>query len=140
MAVLTATGRPPTVKNVTVGHYRSTGPVDRKFLRAELSTRSTDPVDRLESSALWKGPGRPCGRPDRETCSLYPGSVDRPVDRWHNGLKYCNTPFPEYVLSCVFVFFDRIFSIYFLYLFCICLLYTSPSPRDRQKSRMPSSA
>ena len=26
-----------------------------------------------------------------------------------------------------------------VYLF-ICLLYTSPSPRDRQKSRMPSSA
>ena len=25
-------------------------------------------------------------------------------------------------------------------LLCICLLYTSPSPRDRQKSRMPSSA
>ena len=24
--------------------------------------------------------------------------------------------------------------------FGICLLYTSPSPRDRQKSRMPSSA
>ena len=24
--------------------------------------------------------------------------------------------------------------------YCICLLYTSPSPRDRQKSRMPSSA
>ena len=24
--------------------------------------------------------------------------------------------------------------------FAICLLYTSPSPRDRQKSRMPSSA
>ena len=23
---------------------------------------------------------------------------------------------------------------------CSCLLYTSPSPRDRQKSRMPSSA
>ena len=26
------------------------------------------------------------------------------------------------------------------YLFGVCLLYTSPSPRDRQKSRMPSSA
>ena len=26
------------------------------------------------------------------------------------------------------------------YLFKDCLLYTSPSPRDRQKSRMPSSA
>ena len=25
-------------------------------------------------------------------------------------------------------------------LICVCLLYTSPSPRDRQKSRMPSSA
>ena len=24
--------------------------------------------------------------------------------------------------------------------YLICLLYTSPSPRDRQKSRMPSSA
>ena len=31
----------------------------------------------------------------------------------------CNTPLPEYVLSCVFRFFDRIFLIYFLYLFCI---------------------
>ena len=25
-------------------------------------------------------------------------------------------------------------------LYSVCLLYTSPSPRDRQKSRMPSSA
>ena len=28
----------------------------------------------------------------------------------------------------------------FVHLYTICLLYTSPSPRDRQKSRMPSSA
>ena len=28
----------------------------------------------------------------------------------------------------------------FIGLFYACLLYTSPSPRDRQKSRMPSSA
>ena len=27
-----------------------------------------------------------------------------------------------------------------IYIFPTCLLYTSPSPRDRQKSRMPSSA
>ena len=26
------------------------------------------------------------------------------------------------------------------YQYMVCLLYTSPSPRDRQKSRMPSSA
>ena len=29
---------------------------------------------------------------------------------------------------------------YSLMPYSICLLYTSPSPRDRQKSRMPSSA
>ena len=28
----------------------------------------------------------------------------------------------------------------FAFKYNICLLYTSPSPRDRQKSRMPSSA
>ena len=33
-----------------------------------------------------------------------------------------------------FINANRIFNIY------TCLLYTSPSPRDRQKSRMPSSA
>ena len=31
-------------------------------------------------------------------------------------------------------------SNFFFCLFVYCLLYTSPSPRDRQKSRMPSSA
>ena len=31
-------------------------------------------------------------------------------------------------------------GILFLQFFYACLLYTSPSPRDRQKSRMPSSA
>ena len=31
-------------------------------------------------------------------------------------------------------------SLIFPALFFPCLLYTSPSPRDRQKSRMPSSA
>ena len=30
-------------------------------------------------------------------------------------------------------------KMYEIYIY-ICLLYTSPSPRDRQKSRMPSSA
>ena len=34
-----------------------------------------------------------------------------------------------------------IFSIYFAdVLVCTCLLYTSPSPRDKRQSRMPSSA
>ena len=29
---------------------------------------------------------------------------------------------------------------FLIYIIYTCLLYTSPSPRDRQKSRMPSSA
>ena len=32
------------------------------------------------------------------------------------------------------------FSIGYVFEYLYCLLYTSPSPRDRQKSRMPSSA
>ena len=35
---------------------------------------------------------------------------------------------------------DKVFHIDSIEKLCICLLYTSPSPRDRQKSRMPSSA
>ena len=35
---------------------------------------------------------------------------------------------------------DKVFRIMMDYRYIICLLYTSPSPRDRQKSRMPSSA
>ena len=40
------------------------------------------------------------------------------------------------------IVFDYYFNFipYFINLFSYCLLYTSPSPRDRQKSRMPSSA
>ena len=41
----------------------------------------------------------------------------------------------------VLFYFREVNSIHFLpMLFDACLLYTSPSPRDRQKSRMPSSA
>ena len=37
-------------------------------------------------------------------------------------------------------FFDKEYRDLVFYLSYPCLLYTSPSPRDRQKSRMPSSA
>ena len=35
---------------------------------------------------------------------------------------------------------EKQFSVSYYIPYYICLLYTSPSPRDRQKSRMPSSA
>ena len=41
-----------------------------------------------------------------------------------------------FICGMVAVAFVLLISIYLI----ICLLYTSPSPRDRQKSRMPSSA
>ena len=36
-------------------------------------------------------------------------------------------------------FFDHMLTLFAKHA-TVCLLYTSPSPRDRQKSRMPSSA
>ena len=85
---------------------RSTGPVDR------ARSRSTDSVDRLGRptctnvhASLAGGPVDRHGRPSRElcslerprstgqrACSLYLASVDQPVDRWHNGLKYDRWP------------------------------------------------
>ena len=55
-------------------------------------------------------------------------------------------------LIAAFLYFDLAFMVWVLlgplapeiaatlHLSAACLLYTSPSPRDRQKSRMPSSA
>ena len=46
--------------------------------------------------------------------------------------------FLEYHLGLVFFFF--FLSFFVLVFFFLCLLYTSPSPRDQRGSRMPSSA
>ena len=44
---------------------------------------------------------------------------------------------PETLTDILFVF---LYPLALILIGLICLLYTSPSPRDRQKSRMPSSA
>ena len=54
------------------------------------------------------------------------------------GIFFFNVPFPIIVFGAACVGF--IGGTYGLAVFQACLLYTSPSPRDRQKSRMPSSA
>ena len=53
-----------------------------------------------------------CSPPPVDSCGIGPAGLHQ------NGIWDCGTS-----ATCV-----------------ICLLYTSPSPRDRQKSRMPSSA
>ena len=66
---------------------------------------------------------------------------DEDYDRWYElkrrGLEYVLGPMYEMVSHGVIPFFlgGRL-DIYFF----PCLLYTSPSPRDRTRSRMPSSA
>ena len=47
-------------------------------------------------------------------------------------------PYLVYAMS--FIIFGGASQIVFLQLLSGCLLYTSPSPRDRTRSRMPSSA
>ena len=42
-------------------------------------------------------------------------------------------------LACLHLYHINVY-VYIFFLLGGCLLYTSPSPRDRQKSRMPSSA
>ena len=59
---------------------------------------------------------------EQTTCPIMGGKIDKTVYADHDGKR-----------------------VYFCCAGCIdpfknCLLYTSPSPRDRQKSRMPSSA
>ena len=59
------------------------------------------------------------------------------ISHGHGGLLECPTQLDIFCRSGAKGFLE--------YSFCaapsyICLLYTSPSPRDRQKSRMPSSA
>ena len=41
--------------------------------------------------------------------SLLSPRQDKSSHRMNKALLMCNTPLPEYVLSCVFRFFDRIF-------------------------------
>jgi peptidoglycan/xylan/chitin deacetylase (PgdA/CDA1 family) len=54
--------------------------------------------------------------------------IDKIKNKKYSNKKYCLLTFDDGLKE----------QMNALYLFC--LLYTSPSPRDRQKSRMPSSA
>ena len=93
---------------------------------------------RAEVQALW---GDAATRPDDAIFSFDPGAVPpalRPLlgqgllQRVAAGSRAERLPAP----LCQFLGVDRAWFASHHY----CLLYTSPSPRDGQKSRMPSSA
>ena len=70
---------------------------------------------------------------------LYRGQYYYPIDlkdRTHNSIVYLMTPNTE---SSINILNNRLAKLNNI-IFNSCLLYTSPSPRDRQKCRMPSSA
>ena len=50
--------------------------------------------------------------------------------------QFCKDPLPDRN----FTFWEWFYAIYKVTRDNLCLLYTSPSPRDRTRSRMPSSA
>ena len=55
-------------------------------------------------------------------------------DLWLDWISWDNTKEDKQSLM-RFIYYGASIELFF-----ICLLYTSPSPRDREKSRMPSSA
>ena len=54
--------------------------------------------------------------------------------------KYVNEDGREELIKQVREKIDELGVTYIYYQFISCLLYTSPSPRDKRQSRMPSSA
>ena len=64
------------------------------------------------------------------------GSTIDPAKKWNGPVRQYDLV-KEIVIATLVVGF---LALSLAALFSSCLLYTSPSPRDRQKSRMPSSA
>ena len=60
-------------------------------------------------------------------------TLDKDISEWSDFDCWENIRVQQWI-------FERAMDIYKGKKIDICLLYTSPSPRDRQKSRMPSSA
>ena len=81
--------------------------------------RSTNRSSVREKFSLDVGNGRPPGWPANPTVIfLIVGGWSHGQPTGHSSLWLCNTPLPEYILSCVFRFFDRIFR----FTSCICFV------------------
>ena len=111
--------------------FSSEYPVERYFGKEVLKhdDRSVD-FSRLNSGAaplLWNHD------PDRHIGIVERAYIDKDTKRAYAKVRFSRNKFASEVLDDVKDGILRGISFG-------CLLYTSPSPRDRQKSRMPSSA
>ena len=77
---------------------------------------------------------------------MRPKYIGKPIERFEDSkflsgnAKYTSDINIDKMLQLVFVRSDEAHAKIKYIEYKDCLLYTSPSPRDRQKSRMPSSA
>ena len=91
---------------------------------------------RLPISAFLQG---------RNSGTMHQGKMESPnlddLELWNSFSYYPSVTTFDFLIGqrCKYLGKDKKF-IHGQYLFTICLLYTSPSPRDRTRSRMPSSA
>ena len=67
-------------------------------------------------------------------------SIAEGITKIHSKTTGANTYFAQVIFNHNLLIHVYNCEISIIALFNNCLLYTSPSPRDRQKSRMPSSA
>ena len=91
-------------------------------------------VDWAFLSSIWK-------EEDEPLCREASGACWSVIDARHRIIFFGLFPYEEHwrsTLACVVMIATIVASC--VPWFWSCLLYTSPSPRDRQKSRMPSSA
>ena len=69
---------------------------------------------------------------------VYSASVFWTEILWYKQLNYQGVLFTQWIAKAIMMLMSII--IFFVTMSISCLLYTSPSPRDRTRSRMPSSA
>ena len=107
--------------------------------KSQLVLKSPPHTGRLKQLAEWF-PGAKFIHMSRHPYRLVPSTMRlwKLLDQLQSFQlpKYDDVWLKNYIFECK----NLMYSAYLEQRIEICLLYTSPSPRDRQKSRMPSSA
>ena len=115
-------------------HYNSIPTAKDNSPRAAIFTSPSIPIQEISNLShrdLAVGLIK-CGTKQTAIISAYMDIKDKPItDQLQAAIKYCKSLLTADTNSHSKIWGNETNT---------CLLYTSPSPRDRQKSRMPSSA